>query len=110
MFLFQFIEWSLATGGSKLQTLNLHEGAFGPFILANNRGVSQVQTPKGKLFAFSRDHQHVITCAGNNGCIYKVKPCACDCDVSSGAGVGDCHCQDLKVTSRVIQVKLALPP
>ena len=41
-------------------------------MLSGTGGYRQVQTPKGQLFAFSADGQHVLTCAQNGGSIYQV--------------------------------------
>ena len=50
----------------------IHAGACGPFVLSGTGGYRQVHTPKGQLFAFSANGQHVLTCAQNGGLIYQV--------------------------------------
>ena len=52
--------------------LPVHSGACGPFVLTGAAGYRQVQTPKGKLFAFDTDGTHVLTCEQTGGMIYKV--------------------------------------
>ena len=71
-FLLQFIEWNLKKNGSKKAELNTHQGACGPFVLTAPGGYRQIQTPKGRLFAFDSQAKHVLTCATNGGLIYKV--------------------------------------
>ena len=50
----------------------MHQGACGPFVLTAPGGYRQIQTPKGRLFAFDSQAKHVLTCATNGGLIYKV--------------------------------------
>ena len=70
--IFQFIQWSVHQTGKRLANLPIHNGACGPFILNGAGGYRQVQTPKGKLFAFDAEGHHVLTCASLGGYIYKV--------------------------------------
>ena len=58
--------------GNKLSDLSIHTGACGPFVLSGAGGYRQVQTPKGRLFAFDTEGQHVLTCSQNGGLVYKV--------------------------------------
>ena len=53
--------------------LDIHSGACGPFIMTGAAGYRQVQTPKGRLFAFDTEGQHVLTCGLDGGLIYKVR-------------------------------------
>ncbi|KAI0211008.1 WD repeat-containing protein 91 [Lamellibrachia satsuma] len=66
----QFVEWSLG-GGNRIMDHAIHAGACGPFVLSGTGGYRQVHTPKGQLFAFSANGQHVLTCAQNGGLIYQ---------------------------------------
>ncbi len=72
LFLLQFIEWNLKKNGCKTGELPIHPGACGPFILTGPGGYRQVQTPRGKLFAFDTHAKHVLTCATNGGLVYSV--------------------------------------
>ena len=58
--------------GRKMSNLSLHAGASGPFVLTGAGGYRQVQTPKGRLFAFDTEGKHVLTCSSNGGVIYQV--------------------------------------
>ncbi|CAH1783824.1 unnamed protein product [Owenia fusiformis] len=69
----KFIEWSMNITGRKVEELNIHPGATGPFELPAYGGYKQVQTPKGKLFAFDSEGQYVLTCQQNGGLIYKME-------------------------------------
>ena len=66
------MEWSLNLSGSKLRELAIHPGASGPFVLTGAAGYRQVQTPKGKVFAFDPEGKYVLTCAPKGGLLYQV--------------------------------------
>ena len=51
--------------------LKIHQGAAGPFVLTGAGGYRQVQTAKGKLFAFDTSKSHILTCGPHGGVIYK---------------------------------------
>ena len=68
----QFSQWSINKTGKKITDLGVHSGACGPFIMTGAGGYRQVQTPKGKLFAFDTEGQYVLTCSQSGGLIYKV--------------------------------------
>ncbi|XP_070539797.1 WD repeat-containing protein 91-like [Ptychodera flava] len=68
----KFINWSAHRPGQKICELTIHAGATGPFVLSGYSGYKQVQTPRGKLFAFDVEGTHILTCATDGGVIYKL--------------------------------------
>jgi hypothetical protein len=66
------IEWSIHKTGNKIADWAVHSGAVGPFVMQKPEGYKQMQTPRGKLFAFDAEGQHILTCAQNGGQMYTV--------------------------------------
>ena len=69
------MQWSINRVGEKLQQLDIHDGATGPFVMSGFGGYKQQQAPQAKLFAFDSTGTHVLTCAPYGGIIYKVNIC-----------------------------------
>lgn len=70
----QFIQWNIHRCGVKQSEQDLPQDATGPFILSGYSGYKQVQVPRGRLFAFDSEGQHVLTCSSSGGLIYRVCP------------------------------------
>ncbi|XP_064631219.1 WD repeat-containing protein 91-like [Lineus longissimus] len=66
----KLIEWSIHKTGIKIADWAVHSGAAGPFVMQKPEGYKQMQTPRGKLFAFDAEGQHILTCAQTGGQMY----------------------------------------
>ncbi|MCI4386870.1 hypothetical protein PGIGA_G00067740 [Pangasianodon gigas] len=69
----KFIQWNIHRSGVKQSEYSLSQDAVGPFVLSGYSGYKQVQVPRGRLFAFDSEGQHVLTCSSNGGLIYRLK-------------------------------------
>ncbi|KAF5896881.1 WD repeat-containing protein 91, partial [Clarias magur] len=67
----KFIQWNIHRSGVKQSEYSLSQDAVGPFVLSGYSGYKQVQVPRGRLFAFDSEGQHVLTCSSNGGLIYR---------------------------------------
>ncbi|KAM6985921.1 WD repeat-containing protein 91 [Aplochiton taeniatus] len=68
----KFVQWNIHRCGVKQSEQPLPQDATGPFVLSGYSGYKQVQVPRGRLFAFDSEGQHVLTCSNNGGLIYKL--------------------------------------
>ncbi|XP_019961873.2 WD repeat-containing protein 91 isoform X2 [Paralichthys olivaceus] len=68
----KFIQWNIHRCGVKQSEQVLPQDATGPFILSGYSGYRQVQVPRGRLFAFDSEGQHVLTCSSSGGLIYRL--------------------------------------
>ncbi|XP_041816102.1 WD repeat-containing protein 91 [Chelmon rostratus] len=68
----KFIQWNIHRCGVKQSEQLLPQDATGPFVLSGYSGYKQVQVPRGRLFAFDSEGQHVLTCSSTGGLIYKL--------------------------------------
>uniref|UniRef100_A0A3B4V1F6 WD repeat-containing protein 91 n=1 Tax=Seriola dumerili TaxID=41447 RepID=A0A3B4V1F6_SERDU len=68
----KFIQWNIHRCGVKQSEQDLPQDATGPFILSGYSGYKQVQIPRGRLFAFDSEGQHVLTCSSSGGLIYRL--------------------------------------
>ncbi|XP_061149340.1 WD repeat-containing protein 91 [Syngnathus typhle] len=68
----KFIQWNIHRCGVKQSEQVLPQEATGPFVLAGFSGYKQVQVPRGRLFTFDSEGQHVLTCSSSGGIIYKL--------------------------------------
>ncbi|XP_031731589.1 WD repeat-containing protein 91 [Anarrhichthys ocellatus] len=68
----KFIQWNIHRCGVKQSEQVLPQDATGPFILSGYSGYKQVQVPRGRLFAFDSEGQHILTCSSNGGLIYRL--------------------------------------
>ncbi|XP_074643706.1 WD repeat-containing protein 91-like [Tubulanus polymorphus] len=68
----KFLQWSIHQTGNKVCDWCVHSGAAGPFVASAFGGYKQMQSPKGKLFAFDAEGQYVLTCAQSNGLMYNL--------------------------------------
>ncbi|XP_076614505.1 WD repeat-containing protein 91 [Chaetodon auriga] len=68
----KFIQWNIHRCGVKQSEQVLPQDATGPFVLSGYSGYKQVQVPRGRLFAFDSEGQHVLTCSSTGGLIYKL--------------------------------------
>ncbi|XP_067231981.1 WD repeat-containing protein 91 [Chanodichthys erythropterus] len=68
----KFVQWNIHRCGVKQSEYSLSQDAVGPFVLSGYSGYKQVQVPRGRLFAFDSEGQHVLTCASNGGNIYRL--------------------------------------
>ncbi|TSK72057.1 WD repeat-containing protein 91 [Bagarius yarrelli] len=68
----KFIQWNIHRSGVKQSEYLLSQDAVGPFVLSGYSGYKQVQVPRGRLFAFDSEGQHVLTCSSNGGLIYRL--------------------------------------
>uniref|UniRef100_A0AAQ4PIW3 WD repeat-containing protein 91 n=1 Tax=Gasterosteus aculeatus aculeatus TaxID=481459 RepID=A0AAQ4PIW3_GASAC len=68
----KFIQWNIHRCGVKQSEQVLPQDATGPFMLSGYSGYKQVQVPRGRLFAFDSEGQHVLTCSSSGGLIYRV--------------------------------------
>ncbi|XP_075993473.1 WD repeat-containing protein 91 [Genypterus blacodes] len=66
----KFIQWNIHRCGVKQSEQVLPQEATGPFVLSGYSGYKQVQIPRGRLFAFDSEGQHVLTCSSTGGLIY----------------------------------------
>lgn len=71
-FWWQFVQWNIHRCGVKQSEYSLSQDAVGPFVLSGYSGYKQVQVPRGRLFAFDSEGQHVLTCSSTGGIIYRV--------------------------------------
>ncbi|KAG7477133.1 hypothetical protein MATL_G00090910 [Megalops atlanticus] len=71
----KFIQWNIHRCGVKQSEYSLPQDATGPFVLSGYSGYKQVQVPRGRLFAFDSEGQHVLTCSSNGGLIYRRESC-----------------------------------
>ncbi|XP_047426070.1 WD repeat-containing protein 91 isoform X2 [Mugil cephalus] len=68
----KFIQWNIHRCGVKQTEQVLPQDATGPFVLSGYSGYKQVQVPRGRLFAFNSEGQHILTCSGAGGIIYRL--------------------------------------
>ncbi|XP_077353254.1 WD repeat-containing protein 91 [Festucalex cinctus] len=68
----KFIQWNIHRCGVKQSEQVLPQDATGPFVLSGYSGYKQVQVPRGRLFTFDSEGQHVLTCSNSGGIIYKL--------------------------------------
>ncbi|RXN24616.1 WD repeat-containing 91 [Labeo rohita] len=68
----KFVQWNIHRCGVKQSEYSLSQDAVGPFVLSGYSGYKQVQVPRGRLFAFDSEGQHVITCSSSGGVIYRL--------------------------------------
>uniref|UniRef100_A0A3B5AJN8 WD repeat-containing protein 91 n=1 Tax=Stegastes partitus TaxID=144197 RepID=A0A3B5AJN8_9TELE len=68
----KFIQWNIHRCGVKQSEQMLPQDATGPFVLSGYSGYKQVQVPRGRLFAFDSEGQHVLTCSSSGGLIYRL--------------------------------------
>uniref|UniRef100_A0A673MR56 WD repeat-containing protein 91 n=1 Tax=Sinocyclocheilus rhinocerous TaxID=307959 RepID=A0A673MR56_9TELE len=68
----KFVQWNIHRCGVKQSEYSLSQDAVGPFVLSGYSGYKQVQVPRGRLFAFDSEGQHVLTCSSNGGNIYRL--------------------------------------
>ncbi|KAJ8402099.1 hypothetical protein AAFF_G00373340 [Aldrovandia affinis] len=68
----KFVQWNIHRCGVKQSEYSLPQDATGPFVLSGYSGYKQVQVPRGRLFAFDSEGQHVLTCSSNGGLIYRL--------------------------------------
>uniref|UniRef100_A0AAQ4PH41 WD repeat-containing protein 91 n=1 Tax=Gasterosteus aculeatus aculeatus TaxID=481459 RepID=A0AAQ4PH41_GASAC len=68
----KFIQWNIHRCGVKQSEQVLPQDATGPFMLSGYSGYKQVQVPRGRLFAFDSEGQHVLTCSSSGGLIYRL--------------------------------------
>ncbi|XP_069025176.1 WD repeat-containing protein 91 [Embiotoca jacksoni] len=68
----KFIQWNIHRCGVKQSEQGLPQDATGPFVLSGYSGYKQVQVPRGRLFAFDSEGQHVLTCSSSGGLIYRL--------------------------------------
>ncbi|XP_071323100.1 WD repeat-containing protein 91 [Trachinotus anak] len=68
----KFIQWNIHRCGVKQSEQALPQDATGPFVLSGYSGYKQVQVPRGRLFAFDSEGQHVLTCSSSGGLIYRL--------------------------------------
>lgn len=67
----KFVQWNIHRCGVKQSEYSLSQDAVGPFVLSGYSGYKQVQVPRGRLFAFDSEGQHVLTCSSSGGVIYR---------------------------------------
>uniref|UniRef100_A0A671P7F7 WD repeat-containing protein 91 n=1 Tax=Sinocyclocheilus anshuiensis TaxID=1608454 RepID=A0A671P7F7_9TELE len=68
----KFVQWNIHRCGVKQSEYSLTQDAVGPFVLSGYSGYKQVQVPRGRLFAFDSEGQHVLTCSSSGGVIYRL--------------------------------------
>lgn len=68
----KFIQWNIHKSGQKVSDYFLPSDATGPFVLSGYSGYKQVQTPRGRLFAFDSEGNYMLTCSSTGGIIYKL--------------------------------------
>ncbi|XP_019114160.1 WD repeat-containing protein 91 isoform X2 [Larimichthys crocea] len=68
----KFIQWNIHRCGVKQSEQALPQDSTGPFVLSGYSGYKQVQIPRGRLFAFDSEGQHVLTCSNSGGLIYRL--------------------------------------
>ncbi|XP_035040728.1 WD repeat-containing protein 91 [Hippoglossus stenolepis] len=68
----KFIQWNIHRCGVKQSEQVLPQDATGPFVLSGYSGYKQVQVPRGRLFAFDSEGQHVLMCSSSGGLIYRL--------------------------------------
>ncbi|XP_034048332.1 WD repeat-containing protein 91 isoform X2 [Thalassophryne amazonica] len=68
----KFIQWNIHRCGVKQSDQLLPQDATGPFVLSGYSGYKQVQVPRGRLFAFDSEGQHVLTCSSSGGLVYRL--------------------------------------
>lgn len=68
----KFIQWNIHRCGVRQSEQALPQDATGPFVLSGYSGYKQVQTPRGRLFAFDSEGQHVLTCSSTGGIIHRL--------------------------------------
>ncbi|XP_069084042.1 WD repeat-containing protein 91 isoform X3 [Pleurodeles waltl] len=68
----KFIQWNIHKSGQKVSEYFLPSDATGPFVLSGYSGYKQVQTPRGRLFAFDSEGNYMLTCSSTGGIIYKL--------------------------------------
>ncbi|XP_055087827.1 WD repeat-containing protein 91 [Periophthalmus magnuspinnatus] len=68
----KFIQWNIHRCGVQQSEQVLPQDATGPFILSGYSGYKQVQVPRGRLFAFDSEGQHVLTCSNTGGLIHRL--------------------------------------
>uniref|UniRef100_A0A672YU99 WD repeat-containing protein 91 n=1 Tax=Sphaeramia orbicularis TaxID=375764 RepID=A0A672YU99_9TELE len=83
----KFVQWNIHRCGVKQSEQVLPQDATGPFVLSGYSGYKQVQVPRGRLLAFDSEGQHVLTCSGSGGLIYRLtngEPAALESVLSLG--------------------------
>ncbi|TNN38398.1 WD repeat-containing protein 91 [Liparis tanakae] len=68
----KFIQWNIHRCGVQQSEQLLPQEATGPFVLSGYSGYKQVQVPRGRLFAFDSEGQHILTCSSSGGLIYRL--------------------------------------
>ncbi|XP_036972606.1 WD repeat-containing protein 91 [Acanthopagrus latus] len=68
----KFIQWNIHRCGVKQSEQVLPQDATGPFVLSGYSGYKQVQVPRGRLFAFDSEGQHVLTCSSTGGLVSRL--------------------------------------
>ncbi|TRY97122.1 hypothetical protein DNTS_032783 [Danionella cerebrum] len=68
----KFVQWNIHRCGAKQSEYSLSQDAVGPFVLSGYSGYKQVQVPRGRLFAFDSEGQHVLTCSSSGGNIFRL--------------------------------------
>ncbi|XP_073668613.1 WD repeat-containing protein 91 isoform X1 [Paramisgurnus dabryanus] len=68
----KFAQWNIHRCGLKQSEYLLSQDAVGPFVLSGYSGYKQVQVPRGRLFAFDSEGQHVLTCSSAGGIIHRL--------------------------------------
>ncbi|KAK7895764.1 hypothetical protein WMY93_021089 [Mugilogobius chulae] len=68
----KFIQWNIHRCGVRQSEQALPQEATGPFVLSGYSGYKQVQIPRGRLFAFDSEGQHVLTCSSSGGIIHRL--------------------------------------
>lgn len=68
----QFIQWNIHRCGVRQSEQALPQDSTGPFVLSGYSGYKQVQIPRGRLFAFDSEGQHILTCSSSGGIIYRL--------------------------------------
>ncbi|XP_056137323.1 WD repeat-containing protein 91 [Lampris incognitus] len=68
----KFIQWNIHRCGVKQSEQILPPDATGPFVLSGFSGYKQVQVPRGRLFAFDSEGQHILTCSAGGGIISRL--------------------------------------
>ncbi|KAM8743212.1 WD repeat-containing protein 91 [Acanthopagrus schlegelii] len=68
----KFIQWNIHRCGVKQSEQVLPQEATGPFVLSGYSGYKQVQVPRGRLFAFDSEGQHVLTCSSTGGLVSRL--------------------------------------
>ncbi|XP_062268799.1 WD repeat-containing protein 91 isoform X2 [Platichthys flesus] len=68
----KFIQWNIHRCGERQSEQVVPQDATGPFVLSGYSGYKQVQVPRGRLFAFDSEGQHVLMCSSSGGLINRL--------------------------------------